>query len=195
MKLRTLSLSLATLSLCAVACHKDVQPRPTADFTYQIISSSPLEQVIQFTNTSKNADRFQWLTSDNNAVTTTNVTAHYTENGRKVISLTAKNDVGEDTKIQNIDIYGLATTGDFIFYTNIGDKGDISVYVNNVLQGKINKYYSSGTPACGEQGSVTVTLPPGNYPFTAKSQGLFPYNWSGTLTIVRGVCRSTQLTK
>ena len=194
--LRRTALSFAILTLLTVGCKKDpVTPKPIADFTYTTISSTSIEKVIQFTNTSKYADRVEWATPTGIASASNYLTLSFTQNGRVNVSITAKSDAGQDTKTQSIDIAGLATTGDFLFYTNVPDKGDISVYINNVLQGRINQYYTSGTPKCGEQGNVTVTLPPGNYPFTAKSQGLFPYNWSGTITVVRGECNSTRLTK
>ncbi|ADB36736.1 hypothetical protein [Spirosoma linguale] len=188
-------ISFVILCIITVACHKDVQPRPTADFTYSVYSSSNVEKVFQFTNTSKNADRYQWLTPTGLASSDKDIKVRVTENARINVSLTAKNDVGEDTKTESIDVAGLATTGNFIFFTSVPDKGDISIYVNSILQGKITKYYSSGSPSCGEQGSVTVTLPPATYPYTAKSEGLFPYNWSGTFTVVRGSCNSIRLTK
>jgi len=66
------------------------------------------------------------------------------------VSLTAKNDAGEDTKTQNIDISGLATTGSHLFYTSVGDKGDISVYVNNAPRGE-----SISTVAVGGRRAVS----------------------------------------
>lgn len=192
------SVSFAILTLFAVTdCQRpaDVKPKPIADFTYINSSFTPTEQVYKFTNTSKNADRYQWVTSGGVAQTDKDLYLTVTQNGRILVSLTAKSDVGEDTKTENIDIAGIATTGDFLFYTNVPDKGNVSVYINTVFQGQITKYYASGSPSCGEQGFVTVTLPPGDYPYTAKSQGVFPFTWSGTITVVRGACRSLRLTK
>lgn len=188
-------LTLFSIALITGSCTKEVQPRPVANFSYSVRQVSTTEVAVSFVNTSKNADRYQWLTSGGIARDTRDIDISYVDNGRYRVSLTAKNDAGEDTKTESIDISSIATTGNFVFFTSVPDKGDISISVNNSVQGRINKYYSSGSPACGEQGSVTVTLAPGTHSYSAKSEGLFPLYWSGTFIVVRGECRSLRLTK
>ena len=192
-------LTLFSIALITGSCTKEVapQPRPVADFRYSVRQVSATEVTVSFVNTSKNADRYQWLTSGGTARDTRDIDISYTDNGRYRVSLTAKNEAGEDTKTEIIDIASIATTGSVVFWTQyIGNYGDITINVNGSYQGKITKYRTvASRPDCGQEGFVTMTLNPGTYSYTAQSQGLFPLKWSGNFTIDRGVCKGWELYK
>lgn len=179
-----------------VSCQKDQaepKPMPVADFTYSIGSTLPTERSLHLLNSSKNADRYQWdvsgVASNDRDVTTVLV-----ENGRYNISLTAKNDVGQDTKTQTIDITDIPTTGSVVFWSKISTYGEITINVNTVYQGKLTRYSTSGNaPACSSEGFVTMNLPAGTYAYTAKSQGAVPLAWSGSFTVSNGICKGYEL--
>lgn len=156
-----------------------------ADFTYAFVNGSINR--VQFTNKSINADRYQWLFGDGQSSTETSPTIEFKNNGVISAQLTARNGNSADVITKSVTIAGIPTFGTIMFWTNgAGDGSDIEVYVANAMQGLVNKYQSSGTPAsCGLDGYVTYQNVAGTYGFYARSKSR---TWSGTVTIKNGEC-------
>jgi hypothetical protein len=68
-------------------------------------------------------------------------------------------------------------------WTSVGERFDI--YLDNNYQGNVTQYFSSGQPNCGQDGTLSVVLPAGQYSFSAKGSR---NNWTGTLTVYKGEC-------
>lgn len=89
------------------------------------------------------------------------------------------------------------TKGELMFWTTCAKNKDILIWIESQYQNKITTVYNvaSGAPACGTQGSVTVTLPGGVYKWKAQTDVLlFPTNWEGTAVVTNGVCQNIKLT-
>lgn len=73
--------------------------------------------------------------------------------------------------------------GKISIWTNVGEEFDI--YLNNNYQGRVTEFFTSGQPNCGQDGTLSVDLPAGQYSFLAKGSS---NNWTGTLTVYKGEC-------
>lgn len=83
--------------------------------------------------------------------------------------------------------------GQNVFWTDADyGVGTIDVYVDDVFQGTITSYMSSGIPDCGDDGFVTFEGAPGTYDFTAESEDGTRV-WESTITIEEKTCRSMKL--
>jgi hypothetical protein len=74
------------------------------------------------------------------------------------------------------------TNGQLSFWTDY--QSPISINVDGASAGTTNTYFTSA-PACGQSGTVTVSLAPGSHSFTAASGS---NTWSGTVSIASGQC-------
>ncbi|MCD4792022.1 MAG: hypothetical protein K8R54_02220 [Bacteroidales bacterium] len=87
--------------------------------------------------------------------------------------------------------YVVSTKGEAIFWTDADyGVGDISVYVSGSYVGQITGYYSSGTPACGSSGCVTIERDAGTYSFSAQAGST---TWNGYVYISNGGCYTMRL--
>lgn len=68
--------------------------------------------------------------------------------------------------------------------------GNISVSINGITK-QITGSFSNKIPECGENGTATFELAPGEYNFKANCG---TYNWEGTLKILKGICQLRELT-
>lgn len=173
---------LFLLVSATLSCTTKVQPRPVADFDMAPDASKP--GVIQFTNKSTNAERYQWVFSDGQATTTESPIIVFKSNGIYTATLTARSGTNNDEVTKSVEVSGIVTTGNVFFWTNNGGYTDIELYVDNTLKGLITQAQSS-TPTCGADGSITLSYPAGTYNFYAKSKAK---NWSGSFTIKNGEC-------
>jgi PKD repeat protein len=190
------TIQLIAFVLFLVGCTKDVPPAPVARFEFREESADRNGAIVKFSNLSTDATRFNWIFADGGSSSEHSPRHTFTKNGTYYVTLTADGDGGNDKFSQTVNIASIPTTGTFIFWSRIADKGNTTVTVAGNEVGKITVYQTGATvPACGTEGFVTVRLPEGTYSFTAKSQGLVPLNWSGTFQIVNGTCRSTELTR
>ncbi|MGA0558523.1 PKD domain-containing protein [Larkinella sp. VNQ87] len=156
----------------------------TAAFDFAPVSAVPGR--IQFTNKSVNADRYQWEFSDGQASTDANPLIDFKSNGVFTARLIAKNGNSTDQVSRSMSVSGIPTTGSVMFWTN-GRSSDIEVYVGSTMQGVINTFQASGTPAsCGQDGYVTFQGPEGTYNFHARTASR---SWSGVITVKNGECR------
>ena len=68
--------------------------------------------------------------------------------------------------------------------------GTITVTVNGFTQ-SITKYFATGTPACGQAGTATFTLPAGgSYLMTAKGGSI---TWNDSFTVTAAQCNAFSL--
>ncbi|WP_185731466.1 PKD domain-containing protein [Larkinella rosea] len=168
-----------------MSCQPTVKPKPIANFSIEAVTGKAGS--FKLTNKSQHADRYQWNFGDGQTSTEENPTVQYRTNGIYNVQLTAKNEVGSDDAANSINVEGVNVAGSVMFWTNArGDSTDIEVYVDNTLQGAITTFLPTGTPGgCGTDGYVTYYRTQGTYSFYAKSRRR---SWSGTVTIVNGVC-------
>lgn len=147
---------------------------PVSDFDGTILANGG----VKLLNKSVRGFNYEWSFGDATFSTEINPTKYYKQNGNYTISLKTCNKGGCDTKTKLIAVNNIATTGQVIFFLS-QDLGKVDVTVGGQYQGAISVHYTSGEPTCGSNGNVTVTLPQGTYPFTAKSQ-LGILSWSET---------------
>lgn len=182
--------------LFLVGCAKDVPPAPVARFEFREEGSNRNGASIKFLNLSTDAIRFNWNFGDGRSSIEHSPTYSFRDNGTYYVTLTAEGEGGKSTFSQSVKINSIPTTGSFIFWTMIGDRGNIDIYINGSLRGTNTKYRTiNSAPDCGTDGFVTVTLPEGAYSFTARTKEVFPLTWSGTINVTNGICRSMQLTR
>lgn len=84
----------------------------------------------------------------------------------------------------NSSPYGYGN-GRVTIWTDCGTDGEIKVYLNGIYIGKLTQYFTSGTPDCGESGTLSTNKPAGIYKIEAKGN---EYSWSGTITITKDRC-------
>jgi hypothetical protein len=84
------------------------------------------------------------------------------------------------------------TTGQVAFFTRLPDTGGpVSVSVDGAASGTLTQYFTSGTPTCGDDGTVTLTLEPGSHSFAGESD---TYTWGpDPFTITAGECVTYEL--
>jgi len=184
---------LLFLFLFETSCGQpQVSPRPIADFSYESLANSPGK--FKLTNSSENAKRYQWTFGDGQATTDANPTVQYASNGIFTVTLTAKSDATTDVISKSINVIGVPVTGSVMFWTNAqGDSSDVEIFVDQSLQGLINKYQTSGAPTgCGLDGYVTYYNTTGIYSYYAKSKRR---TWSGVVEIKKGECVLKLLTR
>lgn len=180
----SLSCIVAVL-IIVISCQPTVNPKPIANFSIEAVTGKP--GAYKLANKSQHADRYQWTFGDGQTSTEENPTVQYRTNGIYNIQLTAKNEVGTDDAANSINVDGVNVAGSVMFWTNArGDSTDIEVYVDNTLQGAITTFLPTGAPGgCGTDGYVTYYRSQGTYSYYAKSRRR---SWSGSVTIVNGVC-------
>lgn len=84
-----------------------------------------------------------------------------------------------------------SSTGEVSFWTNFGS-GTIEIFVEDQFTGKLDSYFSSATPLCGQNGTVLFINKAGMYNYVAISDGL---KWNGTITINPNSCTTFKLGK
>ncbi len=172
------------------ACKKEeVIPPVIADFIYKESTNGKVE----FTNLSKNSMSYEWDFNTGDNSNSQNPIYIFAKNKDYWVTLTAKGAGGQNSISKTIRITTKPTTGNYAIYTNWAKAGFVDIYVSGVYEGRLTKYFSSGSPDCFDNGSVTVTKPAGSYTYTAKSTA--GYNWSGTLVVENGICKKTKLTE
>ena len=108
-----------------------VKPLPQAAFTYDVTSHT-----VEFSNTSQNANSYQWFFGDGNSATIQNPSHTYLSDGIYTVSLIAINSCTSDTTDLDITI----NTQNISEYEN---QNYIEVYPNPSADGKFNIVISS----------------------------------------------------
>jgi hypothetical protein len=75
------------------------------------------------------------------------------------------------------------STGQLSIWTDYSSQ--IAVRVDGNAVGTTTTYFSSGTPSCGQAGTITITLPVGSHTITGSSG---QYSWNGTANVTAGQC-------
>lgn len=174
-----------------------IEPSPVARFEYTEGSATRDGVTYFFTDRSQNGKIYNYDFGDGGS--SSNASPNYTfkRNGSYTVRLRVENGSGKsDTFSQTINVSKVPTTGSVVFWSTIGDRGNIEIYINGTLRGTNTKYMTANTaPSCGTDGFTTVTLPEGSYSFTAKTKEAFPITWTGTINVTNGICRNMQLTR
>lgn len=66
------------------------------------------------------------------------------------------------------------------------DYGDVQVLINDDTLGVIGEYFPNEVPKCGQAGTLTLELSPGNYTLDAK--GILGNTWQKQITIAEKNC-------
>ena len=85
------------------------------------------------------------------------------------------------------------TTGEVAFWTRLSDTGGpVSITVDGgATGGTLTQYFTSGTPTCGDEGTVTLVLEPGSHSFSGAND---TYTWGpGSFTSTAGECVTYEL--
>ncbi len=83
------------------------------------------------------------------------------------------------------------TVGQISFWTNAVIPGGIALTMDGGSIGQLTQYFPTGTPTCGQAGTLTVSLSAGSHTFTGASQSL---RWGPTsINVVAGQCELQQL--
>lgn len=75
--------------------------------------------------------------------------------------------------------------GRLTFWTDSGNGGAVKIYLDGAYVGKLTKYFTKGSPDCGDAGTLSINQPAGTYRLEAKSESR---SWSGTVTVTRDRC-------
>lgn len=185
-------LSIIALVSLLVSCDSPIDPttnKPTAAFNgaYEITRGQ-----VQLTNQSKHANHYRWDFGDGETSTEESPTHSYAKNGEYNIHLVAYNDQGASTTFIRPVIIQLVPGQIVIWLNHKGVQTDI--HIGGIYKGTITQYYSS-PPSCGQDGSVTVELPAGDYTFTGKEHGRLPKSWAGQIRVYSGLCTAQALGK
>jgi len=136
---------------------------PTAGFT-----SSTSGATATFTNASGNASTYLWNFGDNSNSAAENPTHTYTADGTYTVTLTATNNCGTSTSVQQVTIVTLPTAN----YTQNGTSGCAPFAVQFTNQSSTNVVnflweFPGGTPATSTEQNPTATYStPGTYTVT-----------------------------
>jgi outer membrane protein assembly factor BamB len=104
-----LSISILTIESCKKS---DPRPVPTAAFTW----ANAGEGIVQFTDASKEADTYAWDFGDATTSTEKSPKHDFGKNGKFTVTLTVKNESGENKTSQSVDVSSIpAPKTDFTF--------------------------------------------------------------------------------
>jgi len=95
----------------------------------------------------------------------------------------------DDNPVDNDD----DNEGRVAFWTDVSNEGTITISLEGVQVGSLTSYFTSGIPACGESGTLTLRRPAGTYLFTATSAA--GSQWEGTVNVKADDCATMRLFK
>lgn len=83
--------------------------------------------------------------------------------------------------------------GSAAFWSRVGDEGTITVAIDGEPVGALTSHFPLGTPSphCGEEGTLTVELAPGEYECRATSTA--GSSWTFRFTIYSNQCDTHEL--
>jgi len=95
--------------------------------------------------------------------------------------------VSQNFERENLKSSNSTSSCKIYFWTNWKRSGYIKVYLDGDYIGTIDGYFDGAMPVCGQDGTVTVSRPPGTYNFYATSEKTFTtIKWEGTITVKAG---------
>ncbi len=129
-----------TLFLLIVLSNCKKEEPPVASFTVNT-TVTETNQTLTFTNTSQNADSYQWEFGDGMISAEANPLHAYTLSSTFRVTLTATNEAGSDTMSQSINVY------DFMDDFSMGDSKWDFDYCDHSVTGGVLTMISTGTTA------------------------------------------------
>ena len=85
--------------------------------------------------------------------------------------------------------YNLNSTASF--YTNYGQAGELKIWIDGKYKGKLNSYFSNGTPECGQSGTLSISLTSGKHKYRAEDNAGF--YWEGYFNSTANSCYKLKL--
>ena len=141
---------------------------PVASFTFYVYSS--YQGLVDFTNTSSNADSYTWDFGDGAGSYDVNPSHTFSQNGSYYVTLTATGNGGSNTAGQYVDITNVVSNTQICAWTSMATypcyTAEINIYIDDVYEGYLYQYYTS-TPSCGASGTITVDVSSGTHKFYA----------------------------
>ena len=118
------------------------------------------------------------------------VTGTPTVAGSRTFSVCVVDSAGaQDCADAYINVVG--PTGQVMFWSTVGNEGDISIYVDGFYAGTLTQYYTSSPSSCGASGGLTLDLTVGSHSYTARSDA--GSTWSDSFSVTEGGCLLWQL--
>jgi PKD repeat protein len=162
LKIRAIILFLIAFS---VACKKEEEAKPVADFTFDKTEYMAGE-LIRLTNTSVNAETFRWTLPDGTTSRDQNPsfqTAKSQEASNPTFKIEAFSKSGDKTDYIVKSISLKETRGTLLLYGELGFSTSVDIEIDSQKQGSYTIPPSSGTnvPECGQPGYPQFSLPLG----------------------------------
>jgi hypothetical protein len=179
--------------LCGIAAAfvlAGCEKQPTASFSTDKTTYYSGETVY-LSNTSTNADHYEWTLPNGEYLTSTNVdyTVYTTYSDTRTFYLTAYSKSGKKTDSESHTVYVEPSTGDVTFWTSSSGTGTITVSFASSY-GYITYYYYY-TPDCGSSGCANFyDLSWGQTYYYYATAG--SYYWDGYITIGYACCQAAR---
>lgn len=121
-------LSTVGFVMLFTSCEKEPDP-PTASFTASK-SSALVGEMITFTNTSQNADTFEWDFGDGSTSTSENPSHAYSTNGNFTVTLTVTGEGGSNSVTRNVTISYPQPVAGFTMDKSSAEAGEVITFTN-----------------------------------------------------------------
>ena len=181
--------SIIALTMVIVSCNK----QPVSEFETDKTTYTAGETV-KLTNKSVDARSYKWTMPDGQTSSSPSVDYTLSQNapdGTLTFKLEAISKKGNKKSESSKSVTVKAATGSAMFWNCVTCNGNLPIYVTiDGTTKSITNAYSS-TPSCGTADCANFTLKVGNYSYTATDNIIS--NWSGTITVTKGVCTKVQL--
>ena len=182
-------LAMSLLAAMGVFMLASCTRQPSASFN--VSKTSPIVgESVYFTNSSLDANSYEWDFGDGTSSTMANPSHTYYTSGSKLVTLTAysKNRKKSSTATALVEVKAV---GDFMFWTDESTTYNITVTLEKAGTKTITSYYYYAPSDCGASGCATFNdLEEGTYYFTAKN---LLYYWSGYATVEADKCKKMLL--
>ena len=166
-------ITIWALGLLIVSCNNDDEvlnvPTPTASYSYEFVTNSP--QLVSFTNTTENAENYEWDFGDDSEVSYEKHPSHvYAVGGTYSVVLKAFNQDKESQLAQEITVFG-TPNADFSYQADISTAFKINF--QNLSQNTTTYTwdFGDGTGTSTEENPSHTYASEGTYTVTLTSEG------------------------
>ena len=182
------TVSMFAIVVVSFSCNK----QPAAEFTTDKTEYIQGETVV-CTNQSLEGETFKWTFPDGQTSSSKDVNfilSNTITPGVYSIKLEAISKKGNKTSSATKSFSVKQATAQLMVWTSSSSVNQITVKVDGVSYGTITMYYTNGTPDCGANGCVSVTLSTGTHTITATDGN---YTWTGSVNVLKGYCNTYEL--